>query len=161
MYTMISKWSVQIQKYREIWEVPIIRYNQLETQIEWWSDRCVYYRSISLAVSAELSSLSGSSCLLVNVNDISALANWLLSTAALSSSPVIATLSPHDNNTSRLTQSPHDNNNISRLTQSPHDNDNTSSRLIQSPHDNNNTIQYKICKAPCCRGFRGAGEQVS
>jgi len=24
-----------------------------------------------------------------------------------------------------------------------------------------NTIQYKICKAPCCRGFRGAGEQVS
>ena len=22
-----------------------------------------------------------------------------------------------------------------------------------------NTIQYKICKAPCCRGFRGAGEQ--
>ena len=23
------------------------------------------------------------------------------------------------------------------------------------------TIQYKICKAPCCRGFRGAGEQVS
>ena len=107
---MISKWSVQIQKYREIWEVPIIRYNQLETQIEWWSDRCVYYRSISLAVSAELSSLSGSSCLLVNVNDISALANWLLSTAALSSSPVIATLSPHDNNTSRLIGSPHDNN---------------------------------------------------
>jgi len=24
-----------------------------------------------------------------------------------------------------------------------------------------NTKQYKICKAPCCRGFRGAGEQVS
>ena len=24
-----------------------------------------------------------------------------------------------------------------------------------------NTIQYKICKAPCFRGFRGAGEQVS
>ena len=24
-----------------------------------------------------------------------------------------------------------------------------------------NTIQYKICKAPCCRGFRGAGEQDS
>ena len=23
------------------------------------------------------------------------------------------------------------------------------------------TIQYKICKAPCCRGFRGAGEQDS
>jgi len=23
-----------------------------------------------------------------------------------------------------------------------------------------NTIQYKICKAPCCRGFRGAGEQL-
>jgi len=22
-------------------------------------------------------------------------------------------------------------------------------------------IQYKICKAPCCRGFRGAGEQDS
>jgi len=24
-----------------------------------------------------------------------------------------------------------------------------------------NTIQYRICKAPCCRGFRGAGEQDS
>ena len=24
-----------------------------------------------------------------------------------------------------------------------------------------NAIQYKICKAPCCRGFRGAGEQDS
>ena len=24
-----------------------------------------------------------------------------------------------------------------------------------------NTIQYKICKAPCCRGLRGAGEQDS
>ena len=24
-----------------------------------------------------------------------------------------------------------------------------------------NTIQYKICKGPCCRGFRGAGEQDS
>ena len=23
------------------------------------------------------------------------------------------------------------------------------------------TIQYKICKAPCCRGFRGSGEQDS
>jgi len=23
------------------------------------------------------------------------------------------------------------------------------------------TIQYNICKAPCCRGFRGAGEQGS
>ena len=22
-----------------------------------------------------------------------------------------------------------------------------------------NTIQYKICKAPCCRGFRGAGHE--
>jgi len=24
-----------------------------------------------------------------------------------------------------------------------------------------NTVQYRICKSPCCRGFRGAGEQDS
>jgi len=27
--------------------------------------------------------------------------------------------------------------------------------------DDTITIQYKICKVPCCRGFRGAGEQDS
>jgi len=30
-----------------------------------------------------------------------------------------------------------------------------------SPVVGYNTIQYKICKAPYCRGFRGAGEQDS
>jgi len=37
-------------------------------------------------------------------------------------------------------------------------NNNTS---VQSHSTKSYTIQYKICKAPCCRGFRGAGEQVS
>jgi len=36
-----------------------------------------------------------------------------------------------------------------------------SSQTLCSVHSvSDNTIQYKICKAPCCRGFRGAGEQV-
>jgi len=35
-------------------------------------------------------------------------------------------------------------------------------RTILHQHTKYNTkIQYKICKAPCCRGFRGAGEQDS
>ena len=31
--------------------------------------------------------------------------------------------------------------------------------MIVYHFDFGNTIQYKICIAPCCRGFRGAGEQ--
>jgi len=35
-------------------------------------------------------------------------------------------------------------------------------RTILHQHTKYNTkIQYKICKAPCCRGFRGVGEQDS